>query len=52
MSAVFWFWIGTMVGSFVGFGCFCLLLAAHDPGEEAQSGWQTVETEVNCRAEH
>ena len=34
MSAVFWLWIGTVVGSFVGFGCFCLLQAASDPAEE------------------
>ena len=34
MQAVFWFWLGTVVGSFVGFGCFCLLQAASDPSEE------------------
>ena len=34
MSAIFWLWIGTVVGSFVGFGCFCLLQAASDPDEE------------------
>jgi hypothetical protein len=34
MSAIFWFWIGTVVGSFVGFGCFCLLQAASDPDGE------------------
>lgn len=28
MSALLWFWIGTVVGSFVGFGCFCLLQAS------------------------
>lgn len=34
MNAVLWFWIGTVIGSVVGFGCFCLLLAASDPTEE------------------
>lgn len=50
MHTVFWFWIGMMVGSFVGFGCFCLLQAAHDPGDEARCGGQAVETEVSCHA--
>ncbi len=34
MQAVFWFWIGTVVGSFVGFGCFRLLQAASDSDEK------------------
>ena len=35
MQSVFWFWFGTVVGSFVGFGCFCLLQTASDPDEDA-----------------
>ena len=52
MNAIFWFWIGAMVGGFVGFGCFCLLQAAHDPGEEAEDAGRTADAEVRCHAEY
>ena len=51
MNAIFWFWIGTMVGGLVGFACFCLVQAVHDPSEESQGVWRTVGAEVRCHAE-
>ena len=30
MNSILWFWLGTVVGSFIGFGTFCLLLASRD----------------------
>ena len=52
MNAIFWFWIGAMVGGFVGFGCFCLLQTTHDLGEEAEDTERTADAEVHCHAEH